>query len=151
MAKLLTSPIIFIYLVLISFALGRERDVWSIGNVELKPEVSPLPDIKFSFWRKLHPDCAKSKINTNGCMIPEDQKISNKTCFGPLANNNEWTICPGVRNVEKGSVRWRLKKNSYQYLDRSHTKLTIEMVRKEEIHEYVANPWRVLRQMLITL
>jgi len=114
----------------------RERDVWSIGNVELKPDASPAPDLKFSFWRKLHPDCAKSKVNPAGCMIPEDQRISNKTCAGAvMVGSGDFQICTGVKNVQKGSVRWRLKKGSYVYKKGVASRMVIEIVRKEEIHE----------------
>jgi len=137
MANPVVSTVLFLYILFITFTLGRERDVWSIGNIELRPEASPLPDIKFGFWRKLHPDCAKSQINPNGCMIPEDQRISNKTCSGGVGNNNEWQICLGVKNLQKGSVRWRLKKNTFRYFKGEKARLVIEIVRKEEIHELV--------------
>jgi hypothetical protein len=134
MARLLHSAIFFLS-IFSPPTSARERDIWSIGNVELRPNASPSPDLKFGFWRKLPVDCAKSKINTDGCAIPSSERISNRTCFGAVAQNNEWQMCPGVRNVQKGSVRWRLKKNSYKLVKASHAQLTIEVVRKEEIHE----------------
>lgn len=127
---------LFIYFLFVSFTLARERDVWSVGNVELKPEAKPEPSVTFGFWRKLHPDCAKSKINENGCTIPEDQRISNKTCTGNISTaSNDWQVCHGVKGLGRGSVRWRLKKDTYKYTKTTNTKLTIEVARKEEIRE----------------
>jgi hypothetical protein len=130
---LISSLLLLLHLISGSLAAGRDKDVWSIGNVELRPEASPLPEIKFGFWRRLHPDCAKSKINPDGCLIPDDQRISNRTCSGPVSTSNEWQVCPGRK--QQGSLRFRVKKNTFTYSDRSRTKLTIEVVRKEEIHE----------------
>jgi hypothetical protein len=139
MIRLSSPSVLFTYFLFISAALGRERDVWSIGNVELKPETKPSPEIKFSFTRKLSPECLKSKISSSGCTAPVEDRLSTRTCSGPVDKSGEWQICSGSKNgqASRGSTRWRLKRNTYKYSEKANTKLTIEMVRKEEIHEYI--------------
>jgi hypothetical protein len=137
MARLYTSSLLFTYLLFVSTALGRDRDVWSIGSVELKPEAIPLPEIKFNFTRKLSPECLKSKISPSGCTESAEDRISTRICNGPVDKSGEWHVCSGSRKgqASKGSTRWRLQGNTYKYLEKANTKLTIEVVRKEEIHE----------------
>jgi hypothetical protein len=113
-------------------ALIRESDVWSISNVDMRQGSKPVPSIKFDFNRKLHPDCAKSKVTE--CLIPEEQQISisNRTCSGFVATTDEWQICPGR---SPGSTRFRVKRGSYKLEGQSTATVSIEMVRKEDIHE----------------
>jgi hypothetical protein len=140
---IMAHTVLFVYL-LVSFfcfqVLSRDNDVWSISNIIIKPKAKqPDQSLTFQFYRRLSVDCSKSKVSTQGCLLPMDENTPsrNRTCVGIIRGGNDWQACSRAEaSVQNGNrTRFRTKANSFSQISSTKASLVIEMARKEEIHQ----------------
>jgi hypothetical protein len=112
-----------------------ESDVWSVSNIVIRPKAKQNinQSLTFNFNRKLSTVCAKSTVNTEGCLLSNDGTAvasKTRTCSGSIQGVNGWQICG-----RKGSTRFRVNADSFTQISPTRAVLAINVVRKEDIHQ----------------